>query len=83
MNIFEMQELSDVSIISKAGGTWVQCLVLMYWVRHKHDLSSMLSFFFAIALVAHSISHMHVSCLHQFYWCHNRSICCHFIRDRS
>jgi len=28
MNIFEMQELSDVSIISKAGGTWVQCLVL-------------------------------------------------------
>lgn len=28
MNIFEMQELSDVSIISKAGGTWLQCLVL-------------------------------------------------------
>jgi hypothetical protein len=25
---FEMQELSDVSILSKAGGSWVQCLVL-------------------------------------------------------
>jgi hypothetical protein len=24
----QLQELSDVSIISKAGGTWNQCLVL-------------------------------------------------------
>jgi hypothetical protein len=25
---FQIQELSDVSILSKAGGTWVQCLAL-------------------------------------------------------
>ena len=52
MNIFEMQELSDVSIISKAGGTWVQCLVLnvlgtsqtrhqLYYLKsHDHSRSS-------------------------------------------
>lgn len=81
---FEMQELSDVSIISKAGGTWVQCLVLnVLGTSQTRPQLYCLNSFLRKVTIAHSISHMRVSCLHEFYWCHHRSICCHFIRDRS
>jgi hypothetical protein len=30
-----MQELSDVSIISKSGGSWVQCLLLNLLGAHR------------------------------------------------